>query len=164
MCQALYPGIAVAKYLKWFSVLIPILYCDAIADGMTKGLGQQTYNVRYNILTNALDVCLLFFLLPRFGLAGYFASFLVTHLLNFLLSLRRLTIVSGIQMNFYIPFLSAAAALISVLGASAFTGWPRQVFAFWGLFLSISYLFGVLGPGDIRWIKGLLFPHRKGSE
>ena len=163
LCQALYPGIEVARYLKWFSLLVPMLYCDAIADGMTKGLGQQTYNVRYNILTNALDVCLLFFLLPRFGLRGYFVSFFVTHLLNFLLSLRRLVIVSGIRVNFYIPLLTAGAALISTLGASVFTGWVRQVFAFWGLFLSISYFFGVLGPGDIRWVKGLLFPNKKGT-
>lgn len=158
LCNRLYPGVEVAKYLKWFSVLVPMLYCDAVTDGMTKGLGQQKYNVRYNIITNAMDVCLLFVLLPRFGLTGYFISFTVTHLLNFLLSLRRLVIVSGIQTNFYIPALTTAATLIALLGAGAFTGWVRQTVAFWGLFLSVSYFFGVLGIGDVRWIKGLLFP------
>jgi len=161
LCHALYPGIAVAGYLKWFSCLVPMLYCDAVADGMTKGLGQQTYCVRYNILTNAMDVCLLFFLLPKYGLTGYFISFLITHLLNFLLSLRRLLIVSGIRVNFYIPALTTAAALIALWGAGAFTGWIRQVFAFFGLFFSISYFFGVLGPGDLQWLKGLLFPNTK---
>lgn len=161
LCQALYPGEEVAKYLKWFAILVPMLYCDSVTDGMTKGLGQQKYCVRYNIMTNSLDVFLLFFLLPRFGLKGYFASFLVTHLINFLLSLRRLVIVSGIQVNFYAPAMMAAAALISALGATAFTGWIRQVAAFWGLFLSISYFFGVLGPGDIQWLHGLLFPNKK---
>lgn len=161
LCEKLYPGIGVAKYLKWFSVLIPMLYCDAVTDGMTKGLGQQKYCVRYNIMTNTLDVCLLFILLPRLGLSGYFASFFITHLLNFMLSLRRLVLVSGIQVNFYIPFLTAAAALLAVMGALAFTGWVRQLFAFWGLFLSISYFFGVLGPGDIQWVRGLLFPKHK---
>ena len=163
LCRTLYPGIDVAGYLKWFSCLVPMLYCDAIVDGMTKGLGQQTYCVRYNILTNTMDVCLLFFLLPKLGLTGYFISFVITHLINFLLSLRRLVIVSGIRVNFYIPALTTAAALISLLGAGCFTGWVRQVFAFWGLFLSISYFFGVLGPGDIRWVKGLLFPKTEKS-
>lgn len=163
LCRRLYPDVEVAKYLRWFSGLIPMLYCDAVVDGMTKGLGQQTYCVRYNIMTNALDVALLFILLPRFGLTGYFASFLVTHLINFLLSLRRLVIVSEIKVNFYIPALTTAAALIAAMGAMAFTGWVRQVSAFWGLFLSISYFFGVLGPGDIQWVKGLLFPTKAQS-
>lgn len=164
LCQKLYPGIEVAPYLKWFSLLVPMLYCDAITDGMTKGLGQQTYCVRYNILTNTLDVCLLFFLLPRFGLEGYFVSFFITHLLNFLLSLRRLVIVSGIRVNFMIPVFSTASAIISLLGAMAFTGWLRQSVAFFGLFLSICYLLGVIHPGDIRWIQGLFFPSKNAAS
>ena len=159
LCDTLYPGIGAANYLKLFSCLVPMLYCDAIADGMTKGLGQQTYCVRYNILTNAMDVCLLFFLLPELGLTGYFISFLITHLLNFLLSLRRLVIVSGIRVNFYIPALSTAAALISLWGASCFSGWLRQITAYFGLFFSISYFLGVLGPNDLQWLKGLLRPN-----
>lgn len=159
LCQSLFPGIGVAGYLKWFSCLVPMLYCDAVTDGMTKGLGQQTYCVRYNILTNALDVCMLFFLLPRLGLTGYFISFLLSHLLNFILSLRRLVIVSRIQVNFHIPALTAAAALIALWGALAFTGWIRQIVAYLGLFFSISYFFGVLGPDDLKWLRGLLFPN-----
>lgn len=161
LCEALYPGIEVAKYLKWFSCLVPMLYCDALTDGMTKGLGQQTYCVRYNILTNTLDVCLLFFLLPKAGLTGYFLSFLITHLLNFLLSLRRLVLVSRIRVNIYIPALTTAACLIALWGAISFTGWIRQIPAYFGLFFSISYFFGVLGPTDIQWIQGLLFPDKK---
>lgn len=163
LCERLYPGIEVAKYLKWFSCLVPMLYCDAVVDGMTKGLGQQTYNVRYNIITNSIDVCLLFVLLPRFGLTGYFVSFLLTHALNFILSLRRLVIVSGIRVSYSIPALTLVSALVSAAGASAFTGWIRQVAAFWGLFLSISYFLGVLGPGDIQWIRGLLWSNKNGT-
>lgn len=163
LCRRLYPGLEVAKYLKWFSCLVPMLYCDAVVDGMTKGLGQQTYNVRYNIITNAIDVCLLFVLLPRFGLSGYFISFLFTHLLNFLLSLRRLVIVSGIRVNYSIPVISLVSALVSTAGGSVFSGWIRQITAFWGLFFSISYFLGILGEGDIRWIRGLLNPKKNGT-
>lgn len=164
LCQKLYPGIEAASYLKWFAVLVPMLYCDAITDGMTKGLGQQTYCVRYNIVTNSLDVCLLFILLPQFGLKGYFASFLITHLLNFLLSVRRLVIVSGIKVNLLSPVLSAAAAIVSVLGALSFTGWLRQSIAFFGLFLSVCYLLGVVHPGDIQWLRRLFFPSKNAAS
>lgn len=164
LCQRLYPGIEVAPYLKWFAFLVPMLYCDAVADGMTKGLGQQTYCVRYNILTNSLDVFLLFFLLPRFGLKGYFFSFSLTHLLNFLLSLRRLIIVSHVEINFFSPILGTASAFISLLGAAAFTGWLRKSTAFLGLFLSICYLLGVIHREDIQWILGLLSPRKKAAS
>lgn len=156
LCAWLYPGIEVAHQLRRFSVLVPMLYCDLIVDGMTKGLGQQKYCVRYNIISNALDVCLLFVLLPRFGIDGYFVSFLVTHLLNFLLSLRRLRICGGIRLPFWFPALAVSAGLLAVLGAGCFSGDVAAVVAFCCLFFSISYLFGVIRPSDIRWLAGLM--------
>ena len=90
LCRILYHNAQAGFYLQLFAPLIPMLYCDAITDAMTKGLGQQTINVRNNIITSLLDVALLFWLLPILGMQGYFISFLVTHMLNFLLSLGRL--------------------------------------------------------------------------
>ena len=57
---------------------------------MCKGLGQQSANARYNLMTNLLDVALLWLLLPRFGMGGYYFSFAASHLVNFALSFRRL--------------------------------------------------------------------------
>ena len=161
LCQKLYPYMGAGIYLRWFSILVPMLYCDAITDGMTKGLGQQKYCVRYNIMTNAMDVGLLFVLLPVYGISGYMASFFITHMINFILSLRRLMIVSKVKLNFCFPALSIAAALLAVWGAGFFTGWFRQLCAFFGLFISLCYFFGVLGPADIRWMRGLLIPSKK---
>ncbi len=90
LCMRLYGSDKAGMYLQLFAPLIPMLYCDAITDAMTKGLGQQTVNVRNNIITSLLDVALLYWLLPILGIQGYFISFLITHLLNFLLSLSRL--------------------------------------------------------------------------
>ena len=73
----------------------PCFYCDAVTDAMWKGLGQQKICVRNNIFTGFLDIVFLYFLLPKFGLHGYFASFFLTHALNFLLSIRLLLRVSG---------------------------------------------------------------------
>ena len=164
LCTKLYPGVDVASHLKWFSILVPMLYCDAITDGMTKGLGQQRYCVQYNILTNTMDVCFLFFLLPRFGLKGYFFSFTVTHLINFLLSLRRLFLVSGIRIDPLTPARSIAGALVALLGARSFSGWLRQSAAYLGLFLSICYLLGTIRPEDLQWLRGLFFPKKKSAS
>lgn len=156
LCAKLYPGVEVSRYLRWFSILVPMLYCDLVVDGMTKGLGQQKYCVRYNILSNVLDVALLFVLLPRYGISGYFFSFLVTHLLNFILSLRRLCITGEIRIRFWFPAMALAAVLLAVCGATWFTGVWRQVMGFLGLFFCLSYFFGVIRETDLRWAAELL--------
>lgn len=91
----LYKQHAAGRYLRVFAPLIPLLYLDCIVDGMHKGLGQQVYCVRVNTLTSVLDVVLLFVLLPRYGIGGYYFSFCITHALNFFLSIRRLLQISG---------------------------------------------------------------------
>lgn len=90
----------VGPMVRLYAPLIPMLYCDMVTDAMTKGLGQQKICLRYNIFTSALDICFLFILLPRLGLNGYYFSFVVTHGINFALSLRRLLVLTkgeGIQ-------------------------------------------------------------------
>ncbi len=93
--QGLYGSTAAGTYLRLFAPLVPVLYLDCLVDGMHKGLGQQIYCVRINTLTNLLDVAGLFFLLPRFGIGGYFFTYTVTHCLNFFLSLHRLLHITG---------------------------------------------------------------------
>jgi len=91
----LYDSAEAGRYLRLFAPLVPILYLDCIVDGMHKGMGQQVYCVRVNTLTNFLDVILLFLLLPRYGIGGYYVTYTFTHVLNFFLSLRRLLRISG---------------------------------------------------------------------
>ncbi len=156
LCDALYGDPLAGRYLRRYSLMAPMLYCDAITDSMTKGLGQQKACVRYNILTSSMDVALLFVLLPRFGMDGYYVSFLVTHLINFILSLRRLLKIARLSIPFYIPALCCSAALAAVLG-SAFVGSPAgRIAAFLGLFGSLLVLFRVVGMADIAWLKGLI--------
>lgn len=88
--KGLYKSPEAAVLLRRFAPMTLILYCDIVTDAMVKGLGQQKTSVLFNILTNSLDVALLFFLLPKYGLGGYFFSFLLTHGINFALSLRLL--------------------------------------------------------------------------
>ena len=156
LCQRLYANEEAGAYLRLYALLIPILYCDAITDAMTKGLGQQTVCVRYNIFTSAMDVVLLFLLLPNYGMMGYYISFLVTHLLNFLLSLRRLLRITGVRIPFWVPALSTSAALAAVLGAAQFLHPSLQGLAYIALLGSLLCLFQITGKEDLLWIKGLL--------
>ena len=160
LCLALYGSDAAGEYLRLYSLLIPMLYCDAITDAMIKGLGQQTACVRYNIFTSAMDVALLFLLLPHYGMQGYFFSFLVTHLINFLLSLRRLLKITRVKIPLYVPMLCCAATLLGGIGGSFMRGIPGKLLSFLGIWGSLLTLFGILSREDIRWLRGLLGKRR----
>ena len=156
LCSSLYHNAEAGRWLRLYALLIPMLYCDAITDAMTKGLGQQKVCVRYNIITNSMDVFFLYFLLPKYGMEGYFFSFFITHLVNFILSLRRLLIITGETIPFSVPALSVAAALAAGWGASRFASPVLRAGTYPVLLGCLMCLFGVLGRQDIAWLKGLL--------
>ena len=160
LCMGLYQNPEAANYLRLYSLLIPMLYCDAIADAMTKGLGRQKICVRYNILTSAMDVIFLWILLPKYGMAGYFVSFTVTHAINFLLSLRLLLKTTKEHIPFHVPMLSAAAALTAIWGAGYFPEPFSQGLAYLMLLGSLLCLLGITGKEDILWLQGLLCKKR----
>ena len=156
LCLRLYGSLEAGRHLRLYALLIPMLYCDLLTDAMTKGLGQQKACVRYNILTSLLDVIFLFWLLPRYGMGGYFVSFLVTHLLNFILSLRRLIRISGCSISPKTPLL-AAFATAGAIFASQFIPQPVTRSIACAVILGcLLFLLQVLGREDLRWIKGLL--------
>ena len=143
-----------------YALLVPMLYCDIVTDAMTKGLGQQKTCVRYNILTSAMDVVFLYLLLPEYGMEGYFLSFLVTHFLNFLLSLRRLLKISGVHFPFHIPALILSASLFSLWAASKLTIASVQCIAYAALLGCTLYLLQIIRRADAAWILRLAFPRR----
>lgn len=163
LCTALYGNPEAGAHLRLYGLLAPMLYCDAITDAMIKGLGQQTASVRYNILTSTMDVVLLFLLLPKYGLEGYFVSFLVTHFLNFLLSLRRLLRISIKRISWRVAVLTVAATGISVAAASFLQAVTAKVVAFVLVMGSLLYLFRVFGKEDILWLRGLIDKKRKST-
>ena len=156
LCIRLYDSQEAGSFLKQYGLLVPMLYCDALTDAMTKGLGQQTACVRYNILTSFLDVVFLYLLLPEYGMGGYFFSFFLTHLINFLLSLRRLLKISRVSIPFFVPVLSLSSAMAAVLGASRITGTAGQCIGYCALLGSLLYLCRIIGQEDYHWLKGLV--------
>lgn len=156
LCMTLYKSPEAGRYLRLYALLIPMLYCDAITDAMTKGLGQQKACVRYNILTSAMDVVFLFLLLPRYGMMGYFFSFLVTHLLNFILSLRRLLKIVGNVLPLYIPLLALGGTAGGVWVCSHISAPLGRGLLFLPVLLCILYLLRIVGTDDLHWLKKLI--------
>ena len=156
LCMRLYGNAEAGTYLKLYALLIPMLYSDAITDAMTKGLGQQKICVRYNILTNSLDVVFLYLLLPEYGMAGYFVSFLVTHLLNFILSLRRLLKITGERIAVSVPVFTGLSAIFSVWAVSHLSAPGLQAVVYPIVLGCALYLLKVVSREDVQWLRGLV--------
>lgn len=156
LCLRLYKSTEAGQYLGWFSCLTVMLYCDIVTDAMIKGLGQQKASVRYNIITSVLDLVSLYFLLPAYGIEGYFFSFAVTHAINFILSLRRLLKISRVKIPFHIPALTLGCALAATYAAAHLSLPIMKAVSFLAIFTSLLILFRVINRGDLKWIKGLL--------
>ena len=157
LCIALYNNTDAGRYLKWFSLMVPMLYCDAITDAMVKGLGQQKASVRYNILTSTLDVIFLYLLLPRYGIGGYFASFLITHLINFVLSIRRLMKITGQSLPLLTPALCLASVTAGIALAAPVSHPIGKIGAFLAVLFSLLTLFRIVSKADVQWLKSLIY-------
>ena len=156
LCQWLYKSQDAVIWLKFYALLIPMLYCDALTDAMIKGLGQQTACVRYNIFTSALDVLFLYLLLPKFGMKGYFISFLITHLINFLLSFRRLLKITIHRIPFYIPVLGLSSTMFAVCVCTYVADPVIRCICFGLTIGSLLFLFRILTRNDVTWMLSLI--------
>ena len=156
LCMKLYNSTDAGQYLRWFAPLAIMLYCDAVTDAMIKGLGQQRASVRYNICTNSMDVALLYLLLPRLGIVGYFISFTVTHIINFYLSLRRLLKITQISIQISVPVRCILAVGGAIFLAEFATTPVFQISAGIILLFCLLILLGVIKKSDAQWIIGLI--------
>ncbi len=155
LCRLLYKSSEAGQYLRWFALLAPMLYADAIVDAMNKGLGQQKICVRFNIFTSILDVVGLYILLPSLGIKGYFISFLVSHAVNAVLSLGLLLKITDLHIPLTVPLLTAIAMLGGLWGAGFIPTTGIKVPVFLVLCFCALYLSGVLYREDLRWLLEL---------
>lgn len=156
LCLGLYRNAQAGYYLKLFSPLIIMLYADIITDAMIKGLGQQKASVRYNILTSSMDVALLFILLPRWGMMGYFISFALTHAINFGLSIHRLVKITGQTPPVKDAIICVLCAVFAVIVSSFAVTSAARVLAFLTVFSCLIWMMNVVSREDFQWIKGLV--------
>ena len=167
--QVIYPGTpGVGPYIRLLALLMPVMFLDAITDGMLKGLGQQVYSMGVNIADSLLSVALVWLLLPIFGVGGFLFMVYFTECFNFLLSLRRIAQMTTIQISLsdiLKPALSALAAtqltplFLRMFGLALSPSVFSLVthFLLTGLFyFSLLFFLGCVTKQDLRWARRLL--------
>ncbi len=105
------------QFIRMLAPLIPLMYLDGAVDAMLKGLGEQIYSMRVNIIDSLLSVLLILILLPKMGINGYIVVIFITELLNTSLSIIRLLSKTEVKARIFKwiikPTISIALATIT---------------------------------------------------
>ncbi len=120
----LYGSTEAGEYIRLLAPLIPLMYLDGSVDAMLKGLGEQVYSMRINILDSLISVILIVILLPIYGIYGYVTVIFVTELINATFSILRLINITEIKTP---VFRWVGVPLVCVICATAVS---RLVFGF----------------------------------
>jgi stage V sporulation protein B len=111
----LYQNTEVSHIIRLLSPLIPIMYIDSATDAMLKGLGQQVYCMKVNIVDSLLSVVFVLILIPRMGIYGYILTIYITELMNASLSIVRLLDIGKLKP----PVISwVIKPLLCIIGAT----------------------------------------------
>ena len=167
--QVIYPHTpGVGPYIHIFAFLMPIIFLDAITDGMLKGLGQQVYSMGVNIADSLLSVALVYLLLPIFAVGGFIFMVFFTECFNFFFSLRRVAQIAAIRLavsDILKPVLSAGAAIqvvpliLRMLGVPLSASVVSLVLHFLltgGVYGLMLFLLGCVTRQDLRWVRRLV--------
>ena len=169
---AVYDSTDAGKYVRLLAPVIPIMYLDSTVDAMLKGLGEQLYSMRVNIIDSLCSVFLVWLLIPKMGIEGYIATIIISEMFNSTLSVMRLIKVSGIKINvlkwIVKPLLSVTvSAYASKLLFSLCPPLSIKISAIAHItvhalvYLTLVRILGALDKDDSKWIVGFFKKNSK---
>ena len=109
---AVYNSYSAGHYIAMLAPVVPIMYLDHVADNMLKGIGEQVYSMWVNIIDAFLSVCLVFVLIPIFGIGGYAFVIIGMEAFNFIFSVLRLRKRITFKINLYRSAVLPALSMI----------------------------------------------------
>ncbi len=106
----------VGVYIRLLAPIVPVMYLDTAVDSMLKGLDQQVYVMRCNVIDAFFSMASVWVLLPILGIKGYILIICASELFNFSLSVSKLweTTHFYLDLSFQVvrPFLCAAISVV----------------------------------------------------
>ncbi len=91
----IYQSTDAGMFIKLMSPLIPVMYLDHAVDAMLKGLGEQLYCMKVNILDAGVCTLLVWILCPKIGIYGYIVTIYLAEIMNATLSIWKLAGTTG---------------------------------------------------------------------
>ncbi len=93
--DGIFYGAGAGTYICALSGYVVLAYVDHIADSMLKGLDQQSYVMKVNIIDSAIGLACTALLVPAMGINGYIFSLYLCEFINCAASLGRLIRLMG---------------------------------------------------------------------
>ena len=145
------------------------MYMDTIVDGMLKGLGEQYQSMKYNVIDSFASVCMVYFLLPVFGIKGYVMTVMVSEVLNFSLSLGRLVKITSLRISVKEIVLKPLLCVVCTALTCGILWFPDswtnahfpdlllvRVLFLIGCYVLFLFLFSCLKKEDLKWFASLV--------
>lgn len=79
-----------AVILRILAPLAPLMYVDNVVDNLLKGLDQQMFSLKINLIDSVSRVVLIAFFVPQFGIQAYLVILFASEIFNASLSIGRL--------------------------------------------------------------------------
>ena len=165
---AIYQNPDAGHYIKILSLLMPIMYLDTVTDGILRGLGQQMYTMKVNIIDSVVSVILVYLLLPKYAVTGYLFMIIFTEVFNFGFSIWRLSRLVKIRISLSGTLVPVFCATGSVTAGVALLRLARMPLSGGALSVTLhitASLFAYVillcvlkcvNSDDIRWFKRVL--------
>ena len=118
LSELVYHNSQVGMIILILAPLVPLMYFDAVADGVLKGLGQQNWVLYCNIVDSIIRIILVYKLIPAMGFTGFMIVMYVSNIFNPVLSIWRMMKLSHVRLRvgewIAKPLLAAGAASLLV--------------------------------------------------
>ena len=153
LCLFFYGNTETAIYLRLLAPLVVIMYLDDIVDAVLKGINCQVTVVRINILDSAVGICLMWWLLPVYGIRGYLTVIAVGEILNGTLSIitliRHTDCTFGIFRNILCPSILISLAIWCANMLFPNGVWSAISFTVF-LYICLLYATGIIRYHDLK--------------
>lgn len=118
--RSIYSSGEAGRYVRMLAPLVPMMFLDTTVDSILKGLDQQIYTMKVNIIDSIVSLICVLFLVPRMGIVGYIAVIYMSEAVNAALSIERMLRVTGVKLRvsmFAVPgvFVALSYSAVRVL-------------------------------------------------
>ena len=88
--ELVYNSPSVGYLIMALAPLVPFMYIDLIADGILKGLDEQSFLFKINVADSLVRLILVFLLVPLFGMLGFLGVMVFSNLFTSILAMHKI--------------------------------------------------------------------------
>ena len=141
----LYNSTDAGIFIRVLAPLVPVMYLDHTVDAMLKGLGEQFFCMKVNILDAGMSVVMVALLCGRIGIWGFVVTIWATEVVNASLSVWKLVRRASPRVSLSIAprlilSLSAGVAVVSFMGGEGIVSFILRAVVYVMTFALVSLI------------------------